>query len=113
MEPHPAVGPRIHHGRMELSGIDLRYLLTLILRGAGRPLTVAELIRAVERAGFAVHGRPSKTISDALRWEIARGRVERLGRGVYGFAHAPRPTLHRMRRRIDEMSRWADDQLSA
>jgi len=41
-------------------------------------------------------GRPSKAISDALRWERERGRVFRRGRGRYGPAHLlPRSTLDR------------------
>lgn len=83
-----------------IRGIALRYLLSLALRDAGRPLTVSELIRAVHTAGFSIEGRPSKVVSDGLRWEIGRGRVERIGRGTYRFLGAPRPTLHRMRLRV-------------
>lgn len=83
-----------------LWGRQFRYLLTLHLVDAGRPLTVAELVRRVEGDGFAVSGRLSKVVSDALRWEVRRGRVVRLGRGEYGVGRIPRSTLHRMRQRI-------------
>jgi len=45
------------------------------------PATVGELIDAVKHQGFSFRGRPSKAVSDALRWEIERGRVHRLRRG--------------------------------
>ena|SRR5699024_6461367 len=89
-------------GRPVLRGIELRYFLTLTLRAAHGPLMVARLIRSIEEAGFAIEGRPSKTVSDALRWEIRRGRVERVARATYWFRAAPRPTIHRMQKRIRE-----------
>jgi hypothetical protein len=61
-------------------GIELRYALTLHLAQQG-PATIAELIDALTYHGFSVGGRPSKAVSDALRWEIGRGRVNRLARG--------------------------------
>ena len=56
-----------------LSGRALRYLLTVQLFDHG-PLTLRQLAQAVEQEGFDIEGRPSKTISDALRWEVAHGR---------------------------------------
>jgi hypothetical protein len=44
-----------------------------------------------------------KAVSDALRWEIARGRVRRLARGVYGPAHLPRGTEYRIINRVREL----------
>ncbi|QXC63527.1 hypothetical protein KSP35_13525 [Aquihabitans sp. G128] len=82
-----------------MAGIELRYLLTLHLVAAG-PSTVKELVDVVDRAGFVLAGRPSKVISDALRWEVARGRVVRLGRGSYGARRVPRSTFQRMRQRV-------------
>jgi hypothetical protein len=51
-----------------LRGTELRYVLTRYLQLNG-PTTVAGLIAALDEWGFAVAGRPSKAISDALRWE--------------------------------------------
>lgn len=73
-----------------LKGIELRYVLTMHLAVHG-PATITELIDVLDWHGFCLRGRPSKAISDALRWEIARGRVRRLERGRYGRgAYTPR-----------------------
>ena len=82
-----------------LRGIELRYVLTVHLAVHG-PATVAELIDAIRHHGFRVQGRPSKAVSDALRWEIEHGRVHRLGRGRYGPGHIPRSTDYRIHRRV-------------
>jgi hypothetical protein len=84
---------------MNLRGTDLRYVLTFHLANQG-PATVAELIDGLRHHGFCVKGRPSKTISDALRWEIEHGRVHRLARGRYGPAYIPRSTDYRIHRRV-------------
>jgi hypothetical protein len=57
-----------------------------------------ELTTAVEDAGLQAEGRPGKAISDALRTEVARGRVVRVGRGRYAAGAAPRTTLRYFRR---------------
>lgn len=82
-----------------LHGIELRYVLTMQLAVHGQA-TIAELVGVLKWHGFCVPGRPSKTISDALRWEIERGRVQRLGRGRYGPGYMPRGTEHRIHHRV-------------
>jgi hypothetical protein len=82
-----------------LRGIELRYALTLHLYQHG-PATVTELIDVLGRHGVDVSGRPSKAVSDALRWEIGRGRVRRLRRGVYGPAYIPHATEYRIINRV-------------
>jgi hypothetical protein len=82
-----------------LRGIELRYVLTLHLAQHG-PATVAELIDALSHHGFSVQGRQSKAVSDALRWEISRGRVHRLARGRYGPGYIPRSTDYRIHQRV-------------
>jgi len=52
-----------------LRGIDLRYVLTMHLASQG-PATIVELIDALSHHGFHIRGRPSKAVSDALRWEV-------------------------------------------
>ena len=64
---------------------------------AHRQRTVAQLAAAVQGYGFALVGRASKVISDGLRWEVRRGRVRRLARGVYGYVTAPVSTARRLR----------------
>ena len=84
---------------MNLQGIELRYVLTLHLAVHG-PATVTEMINMLGWHGFCVRGRASKTVSDALRWEIGRGRVRRLGRGRYGPGYTPRATEYRIHQRV-------------
>jgi hypothetical protein len=83
----------------QLHGIELRYVLTLHLFQHGAA-TVTELIDALGWHGFCVRGRPSKAVSDALRWEIGRGRVRRLRRGLYGPAYIPHATEYRIINRV-------------
>jgi hypothetical protein len=83
----------------QLHGIELRYVLTLHLFQHGAA-TVTELIDVLGWHGFCVPGRPSKAVSDALRWEIGRGRVRRLRRGLYGPAYMPHATEYRIINRV-------------
>ncbi|HKJ55189.1 MAG TPA: hypothetical protein VJ978_04315 [Nitriliruptoraceae bacterium] len=85
-----------------LSGYVLRSFLLLALRDAGSRLTVAELVDVLRREGCVTQGRASKDISDALRWEVGRGRVRRVARSTYVLGHLPRQTAWRMRRRLDD-----------
>ncbi|MGX9791612.1 hypothetical protein [Mycobacterium sp. MMS18-G62] len=84
---------------LDVGGIELRYLLTTYLFDHG-PATVGELVDALAYHGFGVGGRPSKSVSDALRWEMAHGRVHRLRRGRYGPASMPRATEYRIHQRV-------------
>jgi hypothetical protein len=84
---------------MSLNGIELRYVLAWQLALHG-PATIAEMIDALDWHGFCVRGRASKTVSDGLRWEIGRGRVRRLGRGLYGPGYMPRSTEYRIHQRV-------------
>jgi hypothetical protein len=83
----------------QLHGIELRYVLTLHLFQHGAA-TVTELIDVLGWHGFCVRGRPSKAVSDALRWEIGRGRVRRLRRGLYGPAYIPHATEYQIINRV-------------
>ena len=82
-----------------LRSTDLRYVLTRILQLLG-PMTVAELVAELHRWGFTVAGRPSKTVSDTLRWEMRRDRVRRRGRGRYQQGAVPRSTDYRIAARV-------------
>lgn len=83
-----------------LRGLDLRYTLTRLLQLCGQ-MTVTELCAELHHWGFAVAGRPTKTVSDALRWEMQRDRVVRRGRGLYSAGYAPRGTEHRIITRVE------------
>jgi hypothetical protein len=67
------------------------------------PATIAELIEMLACHGFQTYGRPSKAISDALRWEMRLGRVTRRGRGRYSVFDIPRGTEHRIHKRALEL----------
>ncbi|MEM7273555.1 MAG: hypothetical protein AAF547_10780 [Actinomycetota bacterium] len=82
-------GPRLY-------GRALRFVLVELIGQRGT-MTVAEMTAEVASAGYPVEGRLSKVISDALRWEVARGRVTRLRRGVYRIGQAPASTARRIR----------------
>jgi hypothetical protein len=82
-----------------LRGIELRYVLTMHLFKQGRS-TISELRDALARHGFDVARPAPKSVSDALRWERRRGRVRRLGRGLYGPGQMPRGTEHRIHYRV-------------
>ena len=98
-----------------LRGRPLRYVLASII-SATRPsasnpagvVTVAQLVAQLQADGFVFAGRPSKVISDALRWEVRRGRVARLDRGVYRWVGAPQSTRSRISRRVRAVSRWLE-----
>ncbi|WP_293321441.1 hypothetical protein [Mycobacterium sp.] len=85
---------------MNLTGIELRYVLAMHLAHNGRA-TITEMADALEAQGFCIAGRPSKAISDALRrWETGRDRVRRLRRGLYGPGYIPRSTEYRIHQRV-------------
>jgi hypothetical protein len=85
--------------RLPLRGIELRYALTMYLFQHGAT-TVAGLVDALHAQGFAIVGRPSKSVSDALRWEREHGRVRRVARARYGPGEMPRSTEYRIHRRV-------------
>ncbi len=89
------------NGSVVLTGYLLRSFLVLSLRAAGSALSVAELVRGLDGAGFATQGRASKDVSDALRWEVDRARVRRVARATYVLGTVPRQTAWRMRRRLE------------
>ncbi|MEM7275017.1 MAG: hypothetical protein AAF547_18185 [Actinomycetota bacterium] len=88
-----------------LYGRSLRFVVVELLRTHGT-MTVAQMVDALTATGYPIRGRPSKVISDALRWEVARGRVVRVSRGVYRIGRAPRATAGRIRRFARACHAW-------
>jgi hypothetical protein len=85
-----------------ITGRRLRYQLTLVLHAVDHPMTVEQLIGAMDALHHPISGRASKTVSDALRWEVRRGRVRRAGRSTYrAGATIPRTTRTWMRAVVD------------
>jgi hypothetical protein len=89
-----------------IAGRPLRYFLTLTLLDARRSMSVAELVANLERAGLTTLGRPSKAVSDALRSEIRRGRVDHLERSRYRVRRVPESTQRYMRQLL---ATWLDE----
>jgi hypothetical protein len=93
--------------RKVLRGTELRYMLTTNLSIHGSA-TVYEMIELLDYQGFVIPGRASKTVSDALRCEVRRGRVRRIRRGVYGPGQMPRSTEHYIHKRAIALRDEAD-----
>ena len=91
--------------RLRLRGRALRFVLVNELARHGT-LSVAEMVVIVRRYRFDLGGRESKIISDALRWELARGRVVKLARGVYRYGRLPPSTARRIRIFAVTAIRW-------
>lgn len=78
----------------------LRYLMTdRIVGPPGRVWRVRELIADLRNDGFVLDHEPSRTVSNLLRTEVARGRVVRVGWGQYGPGTIPGSTRRRIRSR--------------
>lgn len=77
-------------------GRALRFVLVDMIRRHGT-ISVAQLVTELHTVGYPVRGRTSKVVSDALRWEVARGRVVRVRRGIYRFGSAPATTARRIK----------------
>ncbi|MCV7366927.1 hypothetical protein CRI77_24085 [Mycolicibacterium duvalii] len=92
--------------RVLVRGLDLRYLLTTYIHERGL-VTVDELVDWLDCQGFEVGDRASKVVSDALRWECARDRVIRVGRGRYRQGYVPRATAYRIDLRVWELQQAA------
>jgi hypothetical protein len=80
----------------------LRYRLSLLLHAVGRPLTIGEMLTHLEAVGRRPAPPASKAVSDSLRWEIGRGRVRRVSRGVYGAGRLDPRTKWWPRRQLQE-----------
>lgn len=88
-----------------LRGRGLRFVLVNELMGR-RSMNVREMAAVLEGYGYELGGRASKVISDALRWELRRGRVVRIGRGLYRYQTAPASTARRIRLFARHCNRW-------
>jgi hypothetical protein len=86
-------------------GRRLRYLLTIVLRDRRKEMSIEELVEVAAAHGLQVQGRPSKIVSDALRWEVRKGRIVRLRRGLYGPGAMPRSTDWWIRACLEEHER--------
>lgn len=72
----------------------MRYLVLAELIRSGEALSVAELIDRFRRQKLLLPRRPNKAASDAVRWEVRKGRVVKVRRGVYRIGTIPRSTRY-------------------
>jgi hypothetical protein len=92
---------RVHDdGGLPIRGRHLRYLAVLVLDRNGGVMTPSEIDRSITASGFATAGRPGKAVSDALRWAVERGQVDKAGHGRYVIRGISRQTRHRYRQRL-------------
>ena len=71
----------------EIRGRELRYELFGLITRSPRGISVPALIIGLRQIGFVAPDPANKSIADALRWEVRRGRVVRLERGRYAKGH--------------------------
>ncbi len=90
-QPEPTDQPPERLG-VVLSGRELRVVATVVVLGAHRDLSIAEIISRIEARGVSIKGRASKAVSDALRWEVAKGRLTAPAWGTYAPTRVPRST---------------------
>ena len=97
-------------GMIRLHGLDLRYAALLVLGVGDQPLCLDEIVADIEALGFLTATSPNpamgptKPLADALRWEIRRGRVRRVARGMYAAGPIDRSTRYRARVRLAHLT---------
>jgi len=88
--------PPLRHDAQFVSGRRLRALCMVLLERFGTQ-SLAELHVLLHQHGFGVDGgRPVQVLADALGYEHDRGRVGRLGRGVYELLTPIPPRVRRL-----------------
>ena len=89
-------------GLTPVGGRALRFGLLLALHGCrGQSCSVSELDGLASLGVRPRSVRPGKAVSDAMRWEVSRGRAERVGHDRYRLGRLPEVTRWRARRRIE------------
>jgi hypothetical protein len=75
--------------------LNNRYALLIALEPQDSIHQVSELVDHLQALGVDLGPLPSKSVSNLLRAERARGRVERVAWGKYRLGYLPRTTRHR------------------
>jgi len=83
-----------------LRGRRLRYAAAVLLHEARQTVSLDELAVRLADGGYGTVGDSRKAISDALRWELRRGRAIRVRRGHYRSRGLARSTLSWMRAQV-------------
>lgn len=87
-------------GTVWLVGRHVREGALGVLVGAGRPLSIDEILARLHARGVRVAGDQRKALSDAMRYQARKGRVRRAGRGSYVLVGLPRTSEWRTMRRL-------------
>ncbi|WP_040493080.1 hypothetical protein [Ilumatobacter nonamiensis] len=80
--------PAADHERPTVRNLTLRRAVMRVLLRADGPVRVADIVRALEddeHFGIADHhvASASQRVSNLLGWQLRRGRVRRVARGIY------------------------------
>lgn len=81
-------------GPLPLWGQAIRYPASAELIRSGAPMSVSEPVDRLRYQGFLLPAKPSKVVSDALRWEVRKGRIIKVRRGVHRTGCIPRSTRY-------------------
>lgn len=93
--------------------LNNRYALLIALEPQGSIHPVSELVDHLRGLGVNLGPLPSKSVSNLLRAERARGRVERVGWGKYRLGYLPRTTRHRAKLVVASMMSAAAQRCSS
>jgi hypothetical protein len=95
---HEELLPPAAEDAVRIVGRELRAICVILLRKAGRALTLRELHVLLHRLGYVVaHPHPAKALADALGHEADAGRAVRILRATY-LAVGPPPDDDRSER---------------
>lgn len=72
-------------GTREIEGRALRDAAARMVRLAAWPVSLSDIYRMLLAHGLRPANPPSMRIANALRPEVAAGRIERLSRGIYAL----------------------------
>jgi hypothetical protein len=83
--------PKVLYGR------TLRRAALAVLLRANGPLTIAEVLTAIDAQGYTIASSyPRKALADALGWEHRRGWAVRVARGCYAVGTINRTSRWRI-----------------
>jgi len=76
--------PPVAKNALALRGKHLRSAALAVLARNARAMTLVEIHRELHLYGYAIDSRePVKRLANSLGYEVAKGRVRRVDRGVY------------------------------
>lgn len=87
---------------MQLRGYDLRYLITSLVLAEGASTTASLRGRLID-LGVDLGADPRRRLYGALRSEVRKGRLVRVGPATYGIDDMPRSTRDWVLRRARDV----------